>query len=48
MDSNWLARYEESMLGVFGAPAMVLTRGEGVYVEDADGKIGRASCRERV
>ena len=37
MDSNWLARYEESMLGVFGVPAMVLTRGEGVYVEDADG-----------
>lgn len=37
MESNWLARYGDSMLGVFGTPSLVLARGEGVYVEDTDG-----------
>ncbi|MDO5034226.1 MAG: acetylornithine transaminase [Actinomycetaceae bacterium] len=36
--SNWSSRYEESMLGVFGTPMLVLARGEGVFVWDVDGK----------
>ena len=35
---DWLDRYAGSLLGVFGRPQTVLTRGEGCYVEDADGK----------
>ncbi|TWP33341.1 acetylornithine transaminase [Leekyejoonella antrihumi] len=36
--SELLARYEASMLGVFGRPPLVLTHGDGAYVWDADGK----------
>jgi acetylornithine/N-succinyldiaminopimelate aminotransferase len=32
-----LARYEHSLMGTFGVPRLVLTRGEGCYVWDADG-----------
>lgn len=34
----WLARYDTSVLSLFGTPARVLVRGEGAYVWDADGK----------
>ena len=34
----YLDRYAHSMIGVFGRPKTVLTRGEGCYVWDADGK----------
>ena len=33
-----LARYERSLIGVFGVPQLVLTRGDGCYVWDADGR----------
>ncbi len=33
-----LDRYENALLGVFGRPPLVLTRGDGCYVWDADGK----------
>jgi acetylornithine/N-succinyldiaminopimelate aminotransferase len=36
--STYLDRYAHSMMGVFGRPKTVLTRGEGCYVWDADGK----------
>ncbi|MFZ3451811.1 acetylornithine transaminase [Arthrobacter sp. 7Tela_A1] len=36
--SEWLARYTESLMGVFGTPQRVLVRGEGCTVWDADGK----------
>ena len=32
------ARYAQSMMNTFGKPKLVLTRGEGPYVWDADGK----------
>ncbi|MGO4385766.1 acetylornithine transaminase [Specibacter sp. RAF43] len=35
---QWLARYGESLLGVFGSPQRVLVRGAGSLVWDADGK----------
>lgn len=39
LDSEtYLDRYAHSVLGVFGRPKAVLTRGEGCYVWDADGK----------
>ncbi|KHL00564.1 acetylornithine transaminase [Sinomonas humi] len=34
----WLARYSDSLMGVFGTPQRVLVRGQGCYVWDADGK----------
>lgn len=37
-NADYLDRYEHSMIGVFGRPKTVLTRGEGCYVWDADGK----------
>jgi acetylornithine aminotransferase len=37
-NATYLDRYARSMLGVFGRPKAVLTRGEGCYVWDADGK----------
>ena len=36
--ATYLDRYADSMIGVFGRPKTVLTRGEGCYVWDADGK----------
>ena len=36
--ATYLDRYAHSMMGVFGRPKTVLTRGEGCYVWDADGK----------
>lgn len=33
-----LARYEDSLLGVFGRPQLVLERGEGCHVWDVDGR----------
>lgn len=36
--ASWLARYSNSLMGVFGTPQRVLVRGQGCYVWDADGK----------
>ena len=36
--ATYLDRYAHSMIGVFGRPKTVLTRGQGCYVWDADGK----------
>ncbi|MCU6479496.1 acetylornithine aminotransferase [Arthrobacter silviterrae] len=36
--AQWLARYSESLMGVFGSPQRVLVRGAGSLVWDADGK----------
>ena len=36
--SEWLARYTDSLMNVFGTPQRVLVRGEGCTVWDADGK----------
>jgi len=33
-----LEHYSESLLGVFGTPSLVIDRGDGCYVWDADGK----------
>ncbi|WP_167995872.1 acetylornithine transaminase [Arthrobacter pigmenti] len=38
MGKEWLRRYSNSVLGVFGAPQRVLVRGAGCLVWDADGK----------
>lgn len=35
---EWLQRYSDSVLGVFGTPQRVLVRGAGCLVWDADGK----------
>lgn len=35
---EWLERYEHALVGVFGRPLLVLERGEGCWVWDADGK----------
>ena len=35
--TEWLGRYEGSVMNTFGAPQRVLVRGEGVRVWDADG-----------
>ena len=35
---DYLARYERSLIGVFGMPQLVLTHGDGCYVWDADGR----------
>nr|WP_323961968.1 acetylornithine transaminase [Arthrobacter sp. JZ12] len=35
---EWLQRYSNSLLGVFGTPQRVLVRGSGCLVWDADGK----------
>ncbi|WP_425863530.1 acetylornithine transaminase [Arthrobacter sp. TWP1-1] len=36
--AQWLARYNSSLMGVFGSPQRVLVRGAGSLVWDADGK----------
>ncbi len=35
---RWQERYADALLGVYGTPGLVLVRGEGVYVWDADGR----------
>lgn len=35
---QWLSRYSQSLMGVFGDPQRVLVRGAGALVWDADGK----------
>lgn len=37
-NSEWLQRYSDSMLGVFGTPPLVLDHGDGCYVWDVDGR----------
>jgi acetylornithine and succinylornithine aminotransferases len=36
-NATYLDRYAQSLMGVYGRPKAVLTRGEGCYVWDADG-----------
>ncbi|WP_265447026.1 acetylornithine transaminase [Flexivirga meconopsidis] len=36
-NSQWLQRYSDSLLGVFGTPSLVIERGDGCYVWDVDG-----------
>ena len=36
--TNWLERYQHSLMNTFGTPQQVLVRGEGATVWDADGK----------
>ncbi|MEO6827999.1 MAG: acetylornithine transaminase [Microbacteriaceae bacterium] len=36
--SNWPTRYADSLMKTFGAPPLLLQRGEGCYVWDVDGK----------
>jgi acetylornithine/N-succinyldiaminopimelate aminotransferase len=36
-NATYLARYAQSLMGVYGRPKAVLTRGQGCYVWDADG-----------
>ncbi len=36
--SDYLARYQRSLIGVFGLPALVIERGEGCWVHDVDGR----------
>jgi acetylornithine/N-succinyldiaminopimelate aminotransferase len=38
ISGDLLARYERSLIGVFGVPQLVLTRGDGCEVWDADGR----------
>ena len=35
---DYLARYERSLVGVFGVPQLVITRGDGCFVWDVDGR----------
>ncbi len=35
---TWLRRYEKSLMNTFGPPKLVLTRGSGAHVWDADGR----------
>lgn len=37
-NSDWLQRYSDSVLGVFGSPPIVLDHGDGCYVWDVDGR----------
>ncbi|GAB2769843.1 acetylornithine transaminase [Nocardioides salsibiostraticola] len=36
--SEWIERYQDSLMNTFGPPKMVLTRGQGAHVWDANGK----------
>src|SRR3954453_21731570 len=38
MNDTWQQRYESSLMNTFGTPKLLLTRGEGAHVWDADGK----------
>lgn len=35
---SWQSRYESSLMNTFGTPKLLLTRGEGAHVWDADGR----------
>jgi acetylornithine aminotransferase len=35
---NWQQRYESSLMNTFGTPKLLLTRGDGAHVWDADGR----------
>jgi len=37
-NTEWLQRYSDSILGVFGSPPLVLSHGDGCHVWDVDGK----------
>lgn len=37
-NNEWLQRYSDSILGVFGTPPLVLSHGDGCYVWDVDGR----------
>ncbi|HWC21154.1 MAG TPA: acetylornithine transaminase [Flexivirga sp.] len=37
-NNEWLQRYSDSVLGVFGSPPIVLDHGDGCYVWDVDGR----------
>ena len=36
--SDWQARWDAALMGNYGTPSVVLVRGEGAVVEDADGR----------
>lgn len=36
--ADWLARYDDAVMGTYGRPQLVLVRGEGAVVWDADGR----------
>ncbi|KQY54200.1 MULTISPECIES: acetylornithine transaminase [unclassified Nocardioides] len=38
MTATWTERYADSVMNTFGPPKLVLTRGQGAHVWDADGK----------
>ena len=38
VNDQWLQRYSDSILGVFGTPPLVLSHGDGCYVWDVDGR----------
>jgi acetylornithine aminotransferase len=38
LNADWLHRYSNSILGVFGIPPLVLSHGDGCYVWDVDGR----------
>lgn len=38
LNNEWLQRYSDSLLGVFGTPPIVLDHGDGCYVWDVDGR----------
>jgi len=38
LNQQWLQRYSDSILGVFGTPPLVLSHGDGCYVWDVDGR----------
>lgn len=38
LSGDLLERYQRSLIGVFGVPQLVLTRGDGCYVWDTEGK----------
>ena len=38
LTQEWLGRYEQALLGVFGRPQLVLERGDGAWVWDVDGR----------
>ncbi|GAB3497084.1 acetylornithine transaminase [Flexivirga sp.] len=37
-NTEWLQRYSDSVLGVFGSPPLVLDHGDGCYVWDVEGR----------